>query len=87
MRKAQRMYGTALHLQDGGQEANPCMALLLVHGQAAFVGVKMALTGAGVWCLAAHQQFALALRALHALAGLYLTLLAYHLLLLSGLTW
>ena len=76
---------TLLHLQAGGQEANPCMALLLVHGQAAFVGVKMALTGMGVWCLAAHQQFALAWQALHGLACVYLTLLACHLLLLAGI--
>jgi hypothetical protein len=78
---------TLLHLHTGGQEANPCMALLLVYGQAPFVCVKMALTGMGVWCLAAHQQFSLALRALHSIAGLYLLLLAYHLLLLSGLPW
>jgi hypothetical protein len=78
---------TLLHLQDGGQEANPCMAFILVYGQAPFVSVKMVLTGIGVCCLAAHQQFALALRALHGIAGLYLALLAYHLLLLFGLAW
>jgi hypothetical protein len=78
---------TLLHLQAGGQEANPCMALILVYGQAPFVGVKMVLTGMGVWFLAAHQQFSLALRALYGIVGLYLALLAYHLLLLSDLTW
>jgi len=78
---------TLLHLQNGGQEANPCMAFILVYGQAPFVSVKMALTGMGVWCLAAHQQFSLALRALHVLAGLYLALLGYHLFLFADPTW
>lgn len=75
-------YLTILHLQHGGQEANPLMALVLAYGDTLFVGIKMALTGAGVWFLAAHQQFPLALRALHGFTCLYVVLLAYHLVLL-----
>lgn len=76
---------TILHIQHGGQEANPLMALALAHGYTTFVGVKMALTGAGVWFLAAHQQFPLASKALPSLGCVYVVLLAYHLVLLCGL--
>jgi hypothetical protein len=69
---------TLLFIQHGGHEANPFMALLLSHGEAPFVGVKMALTGLGAWLLAAHQCFPLASRGLHALAGGYLGLLLIH---------
>jgi hypothetical protein len=69
---------TLLHVQRGGQEANPIMALTLYHSETAFIGIKMATTGFGVWLLAAHQGFLLAWEALHGLAGAYLLLLMYH---------
>ena len=80
-------YFTILHIQDGGQEANPLMALTLSYGYTPFVSIKMVLTGAGAWVLAAHQQFPLALHALYSLTCLYLALLVYHLSLLPGVAW
>jgi len=74
-------YLTILHLQRGGGEANPFMALMLTYGYTPFLAIKMVATGVGVWLLAVHQQFVLAWKALHALAGVYAFLLIYHLLL------
>jgi hypothetical protein len=73
---------TVAHLQQGGQEANPIMAFILLYGDAPFVAVKMALTSFGVWLLAAHYQFSLARKGLHAMAAMYLLLLGYHVLLI-----
>jgi hypothetical protein len=42
----------------------------------------MAATGVGAWLLAVHQQFVLAWKALHTLAGVYALLLIYHLILM-----
>jgi Domain of unknown function (DUF5658) len=78
---------TILHVQHGGQETNPLMALTLAYGYTPFVGMKMVLTGAGAWFLAAHQQFPLALKALYGLPCLYLALLVYHLLLFHSFAW
>lgn len=73
---------TLVHLQQGGQEANLFMALVLRYGDAPFVAAKMALTSVSVWLLAAHQQFALAWKGLHAMAVVYLLLMGYHVLLI-----
>lgn len=78
---------TILHIQDGGEETNPLMALTLAYGYTPFVSIKMLLTGAGAWFLAAHQQFPLALHALYGLTYLYLALLVYHLFLLHSFAW
>ena len=75
-------YLTILHIQRGGSEANPFMALVLTYGYAPFIVVKMVITGIGAWLLAAHQQFVLAWKALHALAGVYGLLLLYHFMLM-----
>jgi len=72
---------TLLHLQNGGDEANPLMHLTLAHGPRLFLALKSSLTGAGVWVLAAHQQWPLAARGLHGLALGYGAVLAYHLVL------
>jgi hypothetical protein len=69
---------TLLFLQHGGAEANPLMAVTINYGEAHFVGIKMALTGIGVWFLAAHQHFPLAFRGLHVLATGYVGLLLIH---------
>ena len=71
-------YLTILHLQRGGLEANPFMALVLTHGYTPFITIKMVITGIGAWLLASHQQFVLAWKALHVLAGVYGLLLMYH---------
>ena len=69
------------HLARGGEEANPLLALALAHSTALFLQLKIGLTGACVWILAAHQHFPLAARGLYGLALGYATLLVYHLLL------
>ncbi len=69
---------TLVHLQQGGQEVNPVMALALGYGDSVFVGIKMALSGAGAWWLAAHQQFPLAMRGLYGVVLAYVLLLCYH---------
>ncbi len=74
---------TLVHLQQGGEEANPLMAFVLGYGDMPFVAIKMALTSIGVWLLAAHQQFPLARKGLHAMAAIYLLLMGYHGLLMS----
>ena len=77
-------YLTLCHLQDGGHEGNPLMALVLAYGVSLFCWVKIGLTSLGMWVLAAHQQFPLAYRGLQGLALGYGLLLLYHLLLAWG---
>jgi hypothetical protein len=72
---------TLLHLEDGGSEANPVLALALTDGTALFLSLKLSLTGAGVWMLAVHQQWPLAQYSLHGLTLGYGGVLAYHCLL------
>jgi hypothetical protein len=73
---------TLVFLGNGGDEANPVMALALTQGYTPFVGVKMAVTGLGTWFLAAHRYFPLAYIGLHALAVAYIALLVLHITLL-----
>jgi hypothetical protein len=73
---------TLLFLANGGDEANPVMALMLTQGHTPFVGLKMAVTGFGAWFLAAHRYFPLAYVGLHALAVAYAALLLLHVILL-----
>ena len=72
---------TLRHLQDGGREANPVLAMALTDGTSLFLQLKIGLTGVGVWWLAAHQQFPLAQRGLQGLTLGYGVLLVYHLVL------
>jgi hypothetical protein len=72
---------TLLYIQQGGSEANPIMALALNQGVAAFVGLKMGLTGLGALLLAIHEHSWLGLRSLQTLALTYSVLLVYHLIL------
>jgi Domain of unknown function (DUF5658) len=72
---------TLRHLQDGGLEANPLLAMALNHGTSLFLYLKIGITGVGVWLLAAHQQFLLAQRGLQGLPLGYGVVLAYHLVL------
>jgi hypothetical protein len=69
---------TMVHVQQGGQEANPIMAFVLLYGYTPFIAVKMALTSVGAWLLAVHQQFPLAWKGLHGMAAIYLLLMGYH---------
>ena len=70
---------TLMHIQQGGFEANPIMAMALDQGMNSFVGAKMALTGLGAILLAIHQNFWLGMRGLYILALIYAGLLVYHL--------
>ena len=72
---------TLRHLQQGGQEANPLLAMALTSGTTWFLQLKIGLTGVGVWLLAAHQQFPLAQRGLQGLTLGYGVVLVYHLVL------
>jgi Domain of unknown function (DUF5658) len=72
---------TLRYLHNGGGEANPLLRLALVHSQTLFLALKIGITGAAVWFLAAHQQWPLAVRGLHGLALGYGTVLVYHLVL------
>jgi hypothetical protein len=72
---------TLLYVQGGGSEANPLMHLTLVHSSTLFLVCKISLTVAGVWVLAAHQQWPLATSALAGLALLYGLVLGSHCLL------
>jgi hypothetical protein len=69
------------HLAHGGTEANPWLAHALTHSTARFLQLKMGLTGAGVWILAAYHRCPLAARGLYGLALVYGAVLVYHLLL------
>jgi formate hydrogenlyase subunit 3/multisubunit Na+/H+ antiporter MnhD subunit len=69
------------HLAHGGAEANPWLARALTYSTAQFLLLKMGLTGAGVWILAAHHQCPLAVRGLNGVALVYGAVLVYHLLL------
>lgn len=73
---------TLIHLEKGGSEANPMMALALHQGIAPFLNIKLSLTGAGAWLLAAHERFPLAFQALHSMAVIYGLLLMLH-----GMLW
>ena len=73
---------TLLFLANGGDEANPVMALMLTQGPTPFVGLKMAITSLGAWFLAAHRYFPVAYVGLHGLAVAYAGLLLLHVILL-----
>jgi Domain of unknown function (DUF5658) len=75
---------TLMHVQQGGDEANPIMAMALDQGMTSFVGAKMALTGLGAVLLALHQHFWLGICGLYALALIYASLLIYHLILYTA---
>ena len=69
---------TLLHIQQGGTEANPIMALLLQQGSATFVGFKMSLTSCGALVLAGYQHVWLGIQGLYLLSLVYGGLLVYH---------
>jgi hypothetical protein len=75
---------TLRQLAQGGSEANILMAWVLTKGDTLFLGLKLGMTGLGVWFLAAHQQFTLARYGLSGLALVYGVLLSYHALLLGS---
>jgi Domain of unknown function (DUF5658) len=76
---------TLWHLEQGGSEANPLMALTLAASPTLFLSVKAAASGLGVCFLAAHQQRPLARRGLYGLALVYGGIVSAHVLLVLGL--
>ena len=75
----------------GAEEANPFMATLVYHDLAVFIGVKMALTGAGVVLLVALSRMRLfgrlkVVQALYATLVIYVVLVLYELMLFARLT-
>jgi hypothetical protein len=75
---------TLMHIQQGGYEANPVMAMAMNQGTGSFIAAKMALTGLGAILLAIHQNFWLGIHGLYALALIYAGLLVYHLIIYSS---
>ncbi len=69
---------TLLHLEQGGKEINPLMALFLGLGVPMFLIAKTTLTDLGVIFLAIHENFRLGQRALNVAAVVYSILLSYH---------
>ena len=71
---------TLLYLGDGWREVNPLMALILTYGSTTFVSLKMGITCAGVWIIAALHQWlpASAYLVLYGLALCYLALIGYY---------
>ena len=74
---------TLIHLQYGGTEANPIMAMALDFGPASFVRAKMGLTGLGAILLASYEHLRLGLACLYLIAAVYAGLLLYHAMLIS----
>jgi len=71
--------GTLHHVRQGGQEANPLLALALTGGPWLFLPLKIGLTGMGVGVLVAHHQVLLAQRGLYGLTLSYGVVLLVHL--------
>jgi hypothetical protein len=69
---------TLLHIQQGGSEANPLMALVLAYGTIPFVGLKMGMTGLGTIILATYEHCRLGLKSLQLMALVYAGLMVYH---------
>lgn len=69
---------TLVHIQQGGSEGNPLMAMALHQGISWFVSFKMGLTGLGALLLAIHQHSWVGLQSLQLLACIYGGLLGYH---------
>ena len=70
---------TLVFLEQGGQEANPVMALVLGYGVGAFIAEKCFGVALCVIALAVHKTFKLARLASYVLLGAYGLLTLYHL--------
>ena len=72
---------TIVHLQNGGEEANPIAGVLLMTGRVSFVLLKSAIISIALLVLCVHKNFHLARLGLWTSAVAYTCLLAYHLVL------
>jgi len=73
---------TLAHLSHGGRELNPFMEVLIRHGSGLFVGIKLAVAGAGLCFLGLHKNFPLVRTGIVLLFLLYAGVIGYHFLLL-----
>ncbi len=69
---------TLLHIEQGGSEANPIMAMAIDFGPSHFVRAKMGLTGLGAILLASYERLWFGLTCLYLTAMLYAGILVYH---------
>lgn len=74
---------TIVHLQAGGQEANPLAGWLLLTGRVSFVLIKSGVISLALLVLCLHKNFHLARLGLWTAAVAYTCLLGYHLLLFT----
>lgn len=70
---------TIIHLQNGGQEANPLAGWLLLTGRISFVLIKSTIISLALLVLCVHKNFHLARLGLWTAAVAYTCLLCYHL--------
>lgn len=70
---------TIIHLQNGGEEANPLAGWLLLTGRVSFVLIKSAIISLSLLVLCVHKNFHLARLGLWTAAVAYTCLLCYHL--------
>jgi hypothetical protein len=74
---------TIIHLQAGGQEANPLAGWLLLTGRVSFVLIKSGVISLALLVLCVHKNFHLARLGLWTAAVAYTCLLGYHLILFT----
>ena len=70
---------TLLHLQRGGEEANPFMALALEFGPQAFFFIKSGITAGCLFFLLFHIRFLYVRKVFAAVFGIYSCVFGYHL--------
>ncbi|MBU1700767.1 MAG: hypothetical protein KJ927_14110 [Candidatus Eisenbacteria bacterium] len=73
---------TLAHIQRGGVELNPFMALLIDAAPAAFISVKLGLSTFGLLFLGLHQNFPHVRKGIAALFAIFLCVVLYHIFLL-----
>lgn len=69
---------TLLHLQRGGEEANPFMAMALSFGPQAFFFIKCGVTAAALLFLLMHVRFHYVRKVLGTVFGVYCCVFCYH---------
>ena len=70
---------TLLHIQHGGEEANPVMAMVLPYGPQAFFFVKCGITACALLFLLMHVRYFYVRKVFAAALGVYSCVFCYHL--------
>jgi len=73
---------TLAHIQRGGTELNPFMAMLIDTAPAAFISVKLGLSTLGLLFLGLHQNFPFVRKGVALLFAIFLGVVLYHAVLL-----